>query len=547
MGIFSRLKDSTKNTMLISSLLRGDAMGAVSAVVADDPKKALETGAGAVKNFGKAAVQLTAQNPAVAEVAGIIGGEKTKGNILKKRNVPLIGEVKPFSANPEDINKYGTQTAKESAVQAGNMYLEAGVPGAGRVLAKAGGAVKNAIPSLEKTAEALSNVSAKTFKKASTPEIAAKVKEIRNTGVEDVAEGLGEEIFSTVQKTIKKAQDTYQKSRDTILAEKGPRIIERAKELVPKISESLNKSRISFTEGKANLAGTQFEGDDVAKQFLERLNGITSRPIDTLQGGSEAVDDLLARREAISNIVSEIPITKKSLKRVLSNVVDSFDSYIDDVTEGASSKLRQEYAKTIKPARQVEQALVTYDRGSPSFSPDKANSFIKQAMSNEKFDKRQILSQLDEVAGTDFARTTEALGVDKALSRLDPPTQGRFFDVVKTYVIAKAPGISAFVSPKFWGEMALRKGLQAEKAAKIGVQRSDEFLRLFAKNLLTNPIRNAATTGATLAADSSFEDEFGAESITEKEDTSINEALSLTEDNLSDEEFMNLFGAESVE
>ncbi len=494
-GIFSSLSGMGNKLKKASEYATAYATNGISGLslkyAAEHPKESLEGAAGFVKNTAKVPIQLT--KTGAGEIASISGNEEAEKYFKSPSQVPILGEVKALSAKPGDDKKFGTQTAGETAIQAANMYLEAGAPGAGKVIGKVGEGLKSLAPSMSKTGEVLSNVPARILEKVKAPAVARQITENRVLGISDAPEevlDLGRTAFNKANSVRQEAMKTYQAARDAIIAENEGQVLQRSREFADGVGEVLKKNKIKVGENGIDVVGSQFEGSPSAPAFFQRAHDIMSRPLVT---GVEAVDDLLTRREAISGILKDIPVTDSNTRRVIKDMVTSFDTTLDNVLGEGAKKMRAGYAEAVKPTNAVIEAMTVAKDGKRTFSPDRASSFIKQAMSDTKFDRREMLADLDRVAGTNFEKIVEAVGLDKAISRLDPQTSGRFFDVVKTYVIGKIPLLSASVSPKFWGELALREGLKDSKAITQATKNSNEFLKLFLKNAMTYPLREASS------------------------------------------------------
>lgn len=252
--------------------------------------------------------------------------------------------------------------------------------------------------------------------------------------------------------------------------------------------------------------------------------------------GQGVVDDLLTRREALSTIIQDIPLNERNLRRIVGEMQKSFDSTLDDVLGKQASELREGYAQAIKPTQAIIDAMTIKQGGSRSFSPDRAKAFFQQATSDLKFDNRALLQELDSLVGTDFAKTAEAIGLDKAISQLDPPTKSRIMDVAKVWVISKIPVLSAVVSPKFWGEIALSKGTKALNP----VQKRDEFLSWLISNVATMPVRQGSTDITEQGAEQDFMDQYGAEPVEDSNSAGVDAGA------LTDEQIMELYGGEPL-
>lgn len=77
----------------------------------------------------------------VGGLAGLAGNKELEATMMKPTSVPLIGEVKGVSADPEDTKKFQTQTPLETGMEAVDLYATAGAPGLAKPLEKVMGKV----------------------------------------------------------------------------------------------------------------------------------------------------------------------------------------------------------------------------------------------------------------------------------------------------------------------------------------------------------------------------------------------------------------------
>lgn len=89
---------------------------------------------GLARQTAKSAIQLPMA--AAGGIAGLAGDTILERKMKSPVNVPLLGQVRQLSAIPSDVQKFGTQTPMETAGQAATMYLEAGMPGLGKLIKK---------------------------------------------------------------------------------------------------------------------------------------------------------------------------------------------------------------------------------------------------------------------------------------------------------------------------------------------------------------------------------------------------------------------------
>lgn len=328
----------------------------------------------------------------------------------------------------------------------------------------------------QKGAQILANVPAeKTKIIQESPELVRAGQKVLQEG-EAAIPAVGQEILDVAKSQYKKAQDAWQVAEQNILKTVGEKLPEAQPRLVQTVKDTLEKEGIRAGKTGVDLRGTALSQNSTAQRALDAISSIVN----------EESDDALAllnKRAAITSIIEEIPQEAASVRRVAKNIASSIDSVLDDVTGGQAGKLRQEYARVAQPTREIIDSM-TDDAG--RFSADKARLFVNQVMSDVRFDNNAVLSKLDEIAGTGFSKQIKAIGAAKAIERLDPITGGRVGDVLKTYVVAKIPGLSALVSPKFWGETLLRSAEKTQKAAKIAekIEPADQLMDLLIQNLV---------------------------------------------------------------
>lgn len=254
-------EQTRKLSPYLPTILSGGFSGVVAGAALANPEKTKELATDMVRNTAKAGVQLTVQNPALAEVAGAVGGEKARSAVLKPRNVPGLGVVKPLSARPSDVTKNSAQTPGETGAQAANIFLEAGAPGVGRAAKGLFSGAKKAVGPFSQWAERFSNVPARVFEKASDPAMAKAIKDVRERSLGEGPEGLlamGEDVYSKAKEVKKSAGETYAALKGKIINEKGQQIIQRSKQFVDNVKNTLTENKIKFGDEGIYLTGSQF-------------------------------------------------------------------------------------------------------------------------------------------------------------------------------------------------------------------------------------------------------------------------------------------------
>jgi len=491
-GLFSQLAKISEAGLRAGA---GTLLGPGGKYLVDEKfrKTANDLAVGTVKSVAKPFVQMP--RAFVAGIKGTMGDVEGEREWSKPVDVPVLGEVKGLSAVPSHAKEYGTQTAWEDVGQAADMWLTVGAPGAGSIAKGVGKAAKSVLPEIKmsKVAEVASSIPARQFEKAAEPEMAQAIKNVRETGMGETPQDLalkGEEAYNAAKKLMDKTKTAYGETRASLIKAKEGKLIQRSKDFSTEVNKKLTKEGIDLSSGTPDFVGSTFEGDEAAQAVITKAHQLMTRPTVQREGFTVA-EDLINRRQAISSLKNKVPIEESNLRRVLGEMKDSFDDVLDRTLGPEASSMRAEYAKAKEITAPIMDAMTTVQNGKKVFSMDKASGFIKQAMSDLKFDKNALLQKLDDAVGSTFARDVQAMGLDKAISRLTPPTASRLADVAKSYIALNpvTKYLLPFFSPKFWGDQAVRQGL---KTATGGVAESNKLNKILLINLLAAPIRAEA-------------------------------------------------------
>lgn len=387
--------------------------------------------------------------PFVSAISGLTG--------KKTATSTPFGEVKPYTEVSGGEAAMGTIDLLSTVLPVEKLAAPVAKT-AGRLFPKLG----------TKAAETLAGVSPEVMQTLKeSPEGVRSAQKLLDQG-EDIFPSIGKDIFDTAKKVYKTAQETWQ-SKETEMLSKAASKIKDLKPLPDRISLTLQNEGIKTTEKGLDFLSSKFAQNPTAENALNRIHSILQEP-------SQSLEVLLNKRSAISNIQQSIPKNESNVRRVVGNVVKDFDAVLDDLTEGGSSALRSEYAKSVGPVKEA-MAKLTDKKG--NFSMDKGRLFVKQLMSDAKFDNTELIKKVDALAGSNFIDDVKNLGAARAIDKLTPDTGARIKDVLISYGVAKVPFLSALVSPKFWGEITL-KG--AEKAAKDTTK--DALTGLILQNML---------------------------------------------------------------
>lgn len=102
----------------------------------------------------------------VGGIAGLAGNTELEATMMKPTSVPLIGEVKGVSADPEDTEKFQTQTPLETGMEAIDLYATAGAPGLAKPMQKVMGKVVDKTLSSKIVQSAITKVGEKLDQRA---------------------------------------------------------------------------------------------------------------------------------------------------------------------------------------------------------------------------------------------------------------------------------------------------------------------------------------------------------------------------------------------
>lgn len=221
-------------------------------------------------------------------------------------------------------------------------------------------------------------------------------------GSPDDLRDIGKAAYETALAQKSAAGEAYAKTRKAIIDANEGKLIQRSKEFVKGARNALNAEGITIKNGKVDLTGSQFEGADGAKSVFQRVHDIMSRPAKRMQGRTVA-EDLLARREALSNIIGDISPEQANLRRVVGNMREAFDNNLDSILGPEAGAARSAYAGSMKVTKPVIDSMTKVENGKRVFSEDKAYAFIDKALKDTKFDNAKLLQELDSIAGSAHA------------------------------------------------------------------------------------------------------------------------------------------------
>lgn len=466
-----------------------------------------EAGMSLVKGTAKTAIQFpqtavgsAAQLP--GDIMSYVGQkpvEPTAANafgksVMQPINVPSLGQVKALSAAPGDVQEAQAQTPGETLKQAGNIYLEGGMPGASKAFGAGLEAVGLGKGTFSKWANRISTIPEDAVRAAQNPETAKEIQALRagtaaaqqvpvKPGSVEEIKSIGEKAFQTAKEQNTAAGKAYEATRNALISANEGKIISRSKDFVTGTKDALSAEGIAVKGKKVSLVGSQFEGSPSAQGHLQRVYDLMSRPA---VKGKSVTEDLLARREALSSVMSDIPPEQANLRRVVGNMRTAFDDTLDRIIGEQASSAREAYSSTKSATQPIIKSMTKLENGKRVFSEDKAFSFVDKALKDSKFDNSNMLSELDKVAGTSHASDLEKIAnarsayeeaisrgeervsalkaLNAKLSETTPELQSSLLSIARRYA-TKIPVLkdtaTFMLTPKFWGDIAISRGLKA--------------------------------------------------------------------------------------
>jgi hypothetical protein len=369
-------------------------------------------------------------------------------------------------------------------------------------------------------------------------------------GSPEELKNIGEQAFATAQAQKKAAGTAYGEVRKSIIDANEGKLIQRSKQFVTGTRDALKSEGITVNNGKIDLTGSQFEGAEGAKGVFQRVHDIMSRPVKRMEGRTVA-EDLLARREALSNIIKDISPEQANLRRVVGNMRESFDDTLDTILGPEASQARAAYAGSMKATEPVISSLTKVENGKRVFSEDKAYAFVNNTLKEAKFDNTKLLQELDNLAGSahasdiakieqgriayqkaaqeaadnvakinaraqaefNTAKTARAQALaeakrakavaqaeydgrlsalkqlNKSLSAVSPEVTDSLFGIARKFTagLPVVGRLAPFFTPRFWGDVALSRGLKAasDTGTKKGIMDASRAAQLW---VLTNLI-----------------------------------------------------------
>lgn len=346
----------------------------------------------------------------------------------------------------------------------------------------------------------LTNTPIENFNFASNPETAPLVEQVKP--LIDNPEQLpakGKQIFAAAKQAYQQAQDDYGKAKEALQTNFSDNILEQQPQIQQGMSDVLGAKGTDIhigPNGHLDFSGSPYRSDAAAQELLQNAYNAVQTTGD--------VDEMMNQRQVLERALLKVAPNDRPLTRILTQMLKQYDGAVDEATKmpdpanpgkmiSMGEKLRSDYAKIANPTTGIIDQMVDSDG---RFSADRAATFVKSVFNPAKFDNTDLLQQLDQLTGKNFTQEAKAYGVAKALSRLDPPTQSRVSDILRAWVVGKTPGFAAFVSPKFWGEYALQKGLPAAGAAQL----SQVATRNMVTQALTQILKTPVTAGKFIPA-----------------------------------------------
>ena len=337
----------------------------------------------------------------------------------------------------------------EEGKKAGKMG--AGLSVTGKVIGGAWKGIKD-LPGAEKIAEFLTNEKASTFQFAKeNPELFNKYKQIAED--ETIIPSVAKDLFDKVKSASKKVGAEWKTKEGEMLKTTEERLktgaASMASNLRNKAQDVLKKEGINISGGKIDLSGSAFSKNVEAKNLFQNIYDIMREP-------SKNAEEVINKGKSISALLKAD--VNPNIKRVAIGLKNTLDEHLSELTGGAYGEMKTAYKKGIDPVNKIVDSMSTKNKstGAREFSQDKAVNFVKQVVSDFKFDKKEILGKMQEVfkekgiSSQDFIKEMKGMSTAQKLSKTTPGTSGRMKDVVLSLGIAGHPLLGVLVSPKFW-------------------------------------------------------------------------------------------------
>lgn len=351
---------------------------------------------------------------------------------------------------------------------------------------------------MEKTGEIMTGVKASEFVEAARPGMKPKVqKYLGSENLEQEGIDLGKRLWDTAKKEQSKASAEYQASKDELMSQIEPAKIPETNRLARSaVTEEVKRERVRLVPSedgsglRLDFSSSRYKENPEAQGHFESIMRIVS-------DDPKDIDGLIASQEALSGIKRKINTkTDPDLKRFVGNLEREYDRQIDFLTGGMSTELRQSYAKSIQPAKKVMNAIGVVDKntGSVNFDPNKAKTFMTNAMRDRQTSQKDIVKMLDESVGTSFSEDVRAMSLAERMSK---PTPQQSTSAVQQSIRGGIESIpfmgflKPLFSPQVWARHYLESGATPVQAVKGGQNAVLEMTKAIL------PVLNAQSTRQT--------------------------------------------------
>jgi len=448
--------------------------GVVGTYARKHPQETLDAAGSMVKNTGKAAVQLTVQNPAIAEAAGAIGGERARSAVMQPREVPGLGTVKPLSAAPQDIAKNNAQTAGETAAEAANAYLEVGAPGAGKVLSKIG---KPAIATAKKlfmgSGEILTGIKAAKLNQwfnmaKEAPEELEQLKKIVIENPQNPHLGLAKRIADKVTQMKTSAQEAFTAAKDTWRAA-NPDMTFDLSHKVPELKKPLAEFNLGLKQVKnptgqltSDFAVTKSKVAPWTNQEMTEIQGL----VDKLRGAKDlSVDDLTdlsksfdSAYDAVKPGIDGKPKPYHALVMKLKGEAESFIHGVLPTELKNANKAYQDYYK-------VQDLIGNRIVDANGEVKAGAETFLANLGNLNKGAERKAVEEASARLGIHVVKDSEKLHTARQMMELVPTTtKNRFMDFLRSGLARNLAAAGAVANPAIGVPALLANVLSSPKA-----------------------------------------------------------------------------------
>jgi len=331
---------------------------------------------------------------------------------MKPTTLPVFGDIKQPSAAPNDVAK-GAMTSGEMALEALDLFLTAGAPGAGKVLEEGYKTVEPLIPEINTIKSIPGKIKAGfetlTTAKETSKELVGKITQAEPTELGRATRGLkaidttNVETFNDLAKTARKTVKDNSLKVDQ----------ELAKDTVPRKVKQL---ALPVQAGETTIAHNYvLDALKQLKDFYTKTNDVANL------GRMAEIEAKLHPKKGVGLTLKEVNGLAREHGDVL-NAYNASGELASGLTKQAAENTRAGLKETVRSAMpdDVTRAL-DKETSDVILVRDLADDMVRKVqMLENKFQKAGLLQKAAQIAGTGFDILTGGLakGLFKGLTGL---------------------------------------------------------------------------------------------------------------------------------